>query len=202
MHDPFISTDSMVVHRLVVGPLDNNCFVVQCRATSAAVIIDASAEAAALQDAVDGMSVTAILTTHGHADHVGAAQDLRSALAVPVLMHPADAFLTGWHPDEELWDGTSRDVGSLRIEVVHTPGHTPGSVCFEVDGHVFTGDTLFPGGPGATRFPYSDFDLIMESLDTRLFSRPDLTPFHPGHGASSTIGDERPEVEIWRQRRW
>lgn len=199
---PFIETEHMVVERLVLGPLDNNCFVVRCSHTAMSVIIDAATEPDAIVAAAHETQVVGILTTHGHADHIGAARETSRRLDAPIHMHPADAVLAGWEPDVPLAHAQSIEVGRLAIEVMHTPGHTPGSVCFEVDGQVFTGDTLFPGGPGATRFPYSSFDQIMASLDTHLFVLPDATPFHPGHGDSSTIGDERPELEEWRRRGW
>lgn len=192
----------MGVERLVLGPLDNNCFVVRCRSSNDAVIIDAATDAPSIIAAVASSDVRAILTTHGHGDHVGAARELGEHFGAPIMMHSADAFLTGWAPDRSLSHGDSVEIGSLTAEVIHTPGHTPGSVCLRVDEHLFTGDTLFPGGPGATRFPYSNFDQIMESLETRLFTMPDSSPFHPGHGASSTIGEERAELETWRRRRW
>lgn len=196
------TTDGIEVRRLVLGPLDNNCFVISCRATGASVIIDAAADAPTIAAACAGTTPLAILTTHGHGDHVGAAHALADLLSVPIALHEADVFLTGWAPDMLLEDRGTLSVGEVLLDVHHTPGHTPGSVCFHVDGHLFTGDTLFPGGPGATRFPYSDFDTIMASLEDRLFVFDEATPFHPGHGASSTLADEQPQLEEWHRRRW
>jgi glyoxylase-like metal-dependent hydrolase (beta-lactamase superfamily II) len=122
-------------------------------------------------------------------------------LGVPVGIHPADLPLADKAFDVELMEGTSA-IGETTLEIIHTPGHTPGSICILLDGVVLTGDTLFPGGPGATRFDHSDFDTIIGSISTKLFTLDDGTVVLPGHGASTTIGVERPQLPEWIQRGW
>ena len=183
-----------------MGPLANNVYVLRCRASGASVIVDAAAEPARLSKALARFSPELILTTHGHADHIGAVDRLRREGLV-FAMHVADQFLTATPIDRALAGGFIT-CGDLAVQVLETPGHTPGSVCFFVDGVLLTGDTLFPGGPGATRFAYSDFDQIIDSITTKLFSLDPATPFFPGHGEPSTIGAEAPSLDEWIARRW
>lgn len=137
----------------------------------------------------------------GTADHVGAARDVAKRLAIPIKLHSLDWDICPIDPDKPLESGSLR-LGSGTLELVHTPGHTPGSVTIVTPGAALTGDTLFPGGPGATRFPYSDFDQIMDSLESQIFSLPDETIVMPGHGLDTTLGTERPALPEWRERRW
>lgn len=186
--------------RLVVGPLDNNAYIIS--SAGSAVVVDAAAEPDRILAAAEGSEVRAVLTTHGHHDHIGAVEAVRGVLGVPFRLHPADAAIAGLEPDEPLRNGEEVAVGEHSLTVIHTPGHTPGSVSFLLEGHLFTGDTLFPGGPGATRFPYSSFDSIMESLTGSLFVHRDETVVYPGHGATTTLQAERPHLEEWRARGW
>ncbi len=188
------------VDRLITGPLDNNVYIVTDDETSASLIVDAADDAPMILEAVGDRTVVAIATTHGHWDHHGAAAAVAEGLGVPVLLHGADRAITDLVADP--LEPGDLPVGSTSVQVVHTPGHTPGSVCLLVGDVALTGDTLFPGGPGATRFPYSDFDQIIDSIRRELFSLPESTLVLPGHGAPTSIGTERPQLQDWIDRRW
>src|SRR5690606_10822638 len=198
------------ITKLAVGPYDNDSYVVSCNDTSTAVVIDAAAEAERILEACRGLDVKSVLTTHGHHDHIGALDPVKDALGVPWYLHPADIDIAGRSPDEPLTDGQMIQFGRVALHVIHTPGHTPGSVSFvfepedQSEIHVlFSGDPLFPGGPGATRWDYSSFPQIMDSIEGKLFARlPDEALVHPGHGPSTTIGAERPHLGEWRRRGW
>ena len=179
--------------------VDNNIWVVgddeQC------VVIDAPHDVEAILAVVGGRDVKAILCTHAHDDHVRVAPELRQRTGAPILLHPDDAPL--WeltHPDErwdaDLADGQSIKVGGAALTILHTPGHAPGAVCVHVHdlGCVFSGDTLFEGGPGATGRSFSDEDLIRTSIRERLFELPGDTVVHTGHGPDTTIEAERAHV--------
>jgi glyoxylase-like metal-dependent hydrolase (beta-lactamase superfamily II) len=201
MTGPWHVTDGPLrVRKQCVGPLENNVYVVASAVTRRAVIVDAAAEADRILPAAAGFDVIAVLTTHGHHDHVGAAAEVCSALGVPFRIHPADAAMAGREPDVPLLDGDRIDLGDVVLEARHTPGHTPGSTCLLTGCFLFSGDTLFPGGPGATAGPGADFATVMESLRSRLFSLPDDTVVLPGHGLDTTIGAERPFLDEWDRR--
>lgn len=184
--------------------VDNNVWVVgdddQC------VVVDAAHEARTILDAVADRRVVAILLTHAHDDHIGVVSELKDATGAPTLLHPDDRAL--WDrvhtaaPDHDLTDDDRIDVAGTQVHVLHTPGHTPGACCFYVPeiGALFTGDTLFEGGPGATGRSFSDFPTIVESITTKLLSLPSETAVHTGHGADTTIGAEAPDVQEWLNR--
>lgn len=195
-------TEHARVQKLNVGAYDNCVYVVECLATGAGIIIDAAAEADVILGAAAGIDISGVVETHGHHDHIGALDPVTEALGIPWAMHPADIEIAGRSPDEELADGQELEVGDLLLHVVSTPGHTPGSVTFVLEPVAFTGDTLFPGGPGATRWEYSSFGQIMDSIEQRIMPLPDETLVLPGHGDETTIGSERPDVERWRRRGW
>ncbi len=198
------------VTKLIVGPYDNGAYVVSCPRTRRGVIIDAAAEADRILVACADVEVESILTTHGHADHISAVDPVQKALDVPFLMHRADVDIAERHPDAPLDAGQEIVFGDVALHTLHTPGHTPGSMCFVFEPAepgtvqiIFSGDTLFPGGPGATRWAYSSFGQIMDSLEQQIFPRlPDDAIVHPGHGADTTIGAERPHLGEWRARGW
>jgi glyoxylase-like metal-dependent hydrolase (beta-lactamase superfamily II) len=184
--------------------VDNNIWVVGDE--SDVVVFDAAHTAQPIIDAVRGRNVVAVICTHGHNDHITVAPELGKALDAPVLMHAADDVL--WrmtHPDSEfrsVEDGLVLQAGSVEIRALHTPGHSPGSVCwFAPDLRaVFSGDTLFNGGPGATGRSYSDFPTILESISGRLGMLPGETVVYTGHGDTTTIGDEIVHYDEWVAR--
>jgi glyoxylase-like metal-dependent hydrolase (beta-lactamase superfamily II) len=175
------------------------------------VVIDAAHDAEPIVEAVRGRRVSAIALTHGHNDHINAAAALQDAVDAPILIHPGDQML--WDavypdraPDGDLVDGHVLRAGDAALGVLHTPGHSPGGCCFHLatsDGSppaVFSGDTLFCGGPGATGRSHSDFPTIVESIRRRLLTLPPDTVVHTGHGDSTTVGAEAGDVEEWLRR--
>jgi glyoxylase-like metal-dependent hydrolase (beta-lactamase superfamily II) len=191
------------ITRTVVGPMDNNVFVARCRETGEALLVDAANEADQLLELCRTLGVRTVVETHGHWDHIQAVPAVREA-GYRVGIGADDAVLLPEH-DYLLHDGETVEVGRLRIRTIHTPGHTPGSMCFMVEGSpvLFSGDTLFPGGPGATHFPGGDFPAIIRSIDEKLFGRlPPETHVLPGHGADTTIGTESPHLQDWVDRGW
>lgn len=189
-------------------PIDNNVWLIGD--DESVLIIDAAHEADVIAQAVGDRDPIGILLTHGHEDHVNAAVELAAKLDTHLYLHPADLFL--WRathgddvvPDFELADGAVFSVCGTELVTIHTPGHTPGSVTFYVGalGVLFSGDTLFQGGPGATRWDYSSFEQIIESIDSRLLALPADTHVLTGHGDATTIAQEAPALEAWKQRGW
>ncbi len=185
--------------------VDNNVWLLGD--DSQVLVIDAAHDADAVAAAVGEREVLAIACTHGHDDHVNAAPELSTLVDAPVLLHPADEVL--WRlahetarPSDTLAGGDVLRVGGAEVRVLHTPGHAPGAVCFHVPdlGVVFTGDTLFQGGPGATGRSFSDFPTIVASIRDRLLTLPAETVVHTGHGDDTTIGAEAPHLEEWIAR--
>ena len=192
------------IHRVVVGDYENNVFVVRCRATGEAVLIDAANEHERLLELASGLGVRRVLETHGHFDHIGAVTEMREA-GYEVAVTAADApMLREVGYDVFIDDAEVIEFGRLRLDAIHNPGHTPGSVSFKLAGApvLFSGDTLFPGGPGATKFEGGDFDTIISSIDELLFALPNETVVMPGHGLDTTIGTERPHLQEWVDRGW
>jgi len=197
--------DSVVeVHKVVVGPFDNNVFVVRCRQTGDAVLIDAANEHEQLLALCQRLGVKRVLETHGHWDHIQAIPAMREAgyeVGVAALDAPR---LKDVGYDVFIDDAEIIEVGKLRLRAIHNPGHTEGSISFAVVDTplLFTGDTLFPGGPGNTALEGGDFATIIRSIDTKLFTFDPETIVLPGHGLDTTIGAERPHLAAWVERGW
>jgi glyoxylase-like metal-dependent hydrolase (beta-lactamase superfamily II) len=190
------------IHPVVVGPVDNNVIVLRCTETGDAVLLDAANEHERLLELCERLGVRRVIETHGHWDHIQAVPQLRDA-GYSVGVTAQDAGMLPSY-DEVIEDQSVIDVGRLRLHTIHTPGHTPGSMCFRLEGHpiLFSGDTLFPGGPGNTTFEGGDFDTIIESVDRKLFTLAPDTIVLPGHGDRTTIAAERPHLQEWIDRGW
>jgi len=192
------------IHKLVVGPVDNNVFVLRDKATGDAVLLDAANEHDKLLPLAERLKVRRVLETHGHWDHIQAIPQMREAgYEVAVTAEDAPRLKEVGY-DVFLEPETVIEVGRTRLHTILTPGHTAGSMCFLVEGSpvLFSGDTLFPGGPGATSFPGGDFPAIIRSIDEKLFTLPPDTMVLPGHGLDTTIGTERPHLQEWIDRGW
>lgn len=196
------SDEQAEIHKVVVGPYENNVFVLRCTQTGEAVLIDAANEHEMLLELCQRLGVGQVIETHGHWDHIQAVPELRDAgYSVHVTAEDA-AMLPSY--DELLEDESIVEVGRLRLHTIHNPGHTPGSMSFRLEGSpiLFSGDTLFPGGPGNTKTDLGDFDQIITSIDRRLFTLPPETLVLPGHGDDTTIAAERPHLQEWIDRGW
>ena len=191
------------IHRIVVGDYENNVFVLRCRQTGESVLIDAANEHDKLLELCRALGVRSVLETHGHLAHQPAVPAVREA-GYRVAVTADDAAMLPSY-DDILEDESVIQIGRLRLHTICTPGHTPGSICFSLEDSpvLFSGDTLFPGGPGATTFDGGDFAAIIESIDRRLFAWIDPgTIVMPGHGLDTTIGAERPRLDEWVARGW
>jgi hydroxyacylglutathione hydrolase len=222
------SGDGVIISRVTVGPLMTNAHVVGCTRTRSALLVDPGDQPDVLLRHLTPWTVTAIALTRAHWDHVQAVNQLRTVLDAPVLVHPAELPVwqgelqhlsahgqwdwalaaprapLGGRPPEPGWDGVldaALNKGDVRVSVLATPGHSTGSVPLAVTDAVLTSDTLFPGGPGLTGWPFSDFPTVMRSVD-RLLALPPSTRLHAGHGPSTLVGRERPHVDKWRVRGW
>ncbi|MEU2826518.1 MBL fold metallo-hydrolase [Streptomyces bacillaris] len=185
--------------------VDNNVWIVGD--DTEAIVIDAAHDATAIEAALAGRTLRAIVCTHAHNDHIDAAPALAEATGAPILLHPADREL--WQqthpdraPDAELTDGQELEIAGITLTVLHTPGHAPGAVCLYAPelATVFTGDTLFQGGPGATGRSFSSFPTIIDSIRDRLLTLPGDTTVRTGHGDPTTIGAEAPQLDDWIKR--
>jgi glyoxylase-like metal-dependent hydrolase (beta-lactamase superfamily II) len=190
------------VDKLIVGPFENNVYIVRCKQTGDAVLLDAANEHELLIEVSKATGVRRVLTTHGHWDHIQAVEAVRDA-GIDVGIAAEDAEMLPAY-DFTIADDELIAVGELRLRTIHTPGHTPGSTCFRLEDHplLFSGDTLFPGGPGNTSFPGGDFDEIIRSIDRRLLTLPADLLVLPGHGLDTTVGTERPHLDEWVERGW
>jgi hydroxyacylglutathione hydrolase len=199
----------MIIDTLPVGPIMANCYILGCEDTRIAAVIDPGDEPERILAALarNGLTVGCILNTHGHFDHVGANARLKAATGAEIMIHALDAPMladlatagrmfglrveNSPPADRTLTDGDRIEFGKLSLKVIHTPGHTPGGVAFQTDDAVFVGDTLFAGSIGRTDLPGGDFDTLLRSIQTRLFTLPDQVKVFPGHMSTTTIGREK-----------
>lgn len=197
----------LLIRKFSVEEMDNNVYVVADAETGDALVVDAAARPERIREEVADLSPVAVVQTHGHWDHVRAWADLKQDPGLPVWGHPDDEELFPEPVDQALSHRDSITLGALTVEVLHTPGHTPGALQFLVRGderpHLFSGDSLFPGGPGNTWGDEEKFDQLMTHLEQRIFGElPDDTWVYPGHGDDTTLGEERPRLPEWRERGW
>ncbi len=197
---------ALTISKVSVGPMDNNAYLLRCTATGSQLLIDAANDAPVLLDLIGSAGLSTVVTTHQHGDHWQGLLAVLKATGANSVSHAADADGIP-DVDDTVADGDVVRVGDVSLEVIHLVGHTPGSICLlyrDPAGtpHLFTGDSLFPGGPGRTTNP-KDFGSLMNDLEAKVFGRlPDETWFYPGHGNDSTLGKERASIPEWRARGW
>lgn len=189
--------DRLEIQKLVLGPYQNNCYVIGCPGRREVLVVDAPAGARDIVAAVGGRRVEAIVLTHTHGDHVTGLKDLRREVRAPLAVHELEADNVG--ADRVLRQDDILEIGECRIKVLHTPGHTVGSICLLHDEQLISGDTLFPGGPGKTATP-GDFQQIVQSIGEKLLALPDGTRVYPGHGAETVLGREKREFAVFRSK--
>jgi len=191
--------DNLQVEKLQLGSFGTNAYVLTCQRTRDSVLVDAPAEASKIMEKLKDTNPRYILLTHNHMDHTGALSELRSKLGVPLVAHPADAGILSLPPEIQLNDGDTISFGNIKLEVLHTPGHTPGSLCFRTGKYLLSGDTIFPGGPGKTRSP-ADFKQITEYITSKIFTLDDDTQVYPGHGDTTVLKKEKEEFAVFSSR--
>lgn len=196
----------LVITKVSVGPMDNNAFVLRCRRTGEALLVDAAAEPDRLLETIGDEPLRTVVTTHRHPDHWQALAAVVAATDAVTVAHPLDAPAIDVPTVLLVEDGDTLQLGEITLTVLHLDGHTPGSIALLYDDphgspHLLTGDSLFPGGPGKTT--PATFPLLMHDLETKVFARlPDETWVYPGHGDDTTLGRERPHLAEWRARGW
>jgi hydroxyacylglutathione hydrolase len=194
-----VKYEHIQIDRLELGPFGTNSYILVCQKTNASVVVDAPGEVGMVVERLQETQPKYILMTHDHFDHVGGLVELKSALEVPIAAHPADAQDLPLEPDLLLNDGDEILIGAIKLRVLHTPGHTPGGLCFLTDKYLIAGDTLFPGGPGKTQSP-DDFRQIIKSITEKLFELPEDTQVYPGHGEATTIKEAKQQYEVFSAR--
>lgn len=187
------------IKKLEIEPFGTNCYIVVCPQSGEGVIVDTPGEGAKILAQAEDIKVKYIIITHTHLDHLGAFRQVRDKLRVPVAIHPLEAGFLPTPPDLTLEDGDLVNFGTVSLKVLHTPGHSQGSLCLLSGKHLFSGDTLFPGGPGKTRTP-ADFEQIVKSITAKLFVLPDETLVYPGHGEDTLLAKEKQEFAVFCSR--
>ncbi len=191
--------DQLQIDRLEIAPFGTNAYVIVCGATGHSVLVDAPGEASRIEKRLRETNPEYILMTHSHIDHVGALLELKARLGLPIAAHPFDARSLPSPPDIQLNDGDEISFGTVRLKVFHTPGHTPGSLCFLTGRYLIAGDTIFPGGPGRTNTPAA-LAQIIDSITRKIFVLPDDTRVHPGHGDPTVLKKEKEEFAVFSSR--
>ena len=191
--------DAIQIVRLELGLFGTNAYIAICQKTRDSALIDAPAEADTIIDRLQNTTPRYILLTHNHMDHIGALAELRARLKIPLVAHALDAKNLLPPPEILLKDGDTVSVGNLKLEVLYTPGHTPGGLCFGFGRYLMVGDTIFPGGPGKTWSP-AGFKQIVESIMGKIFVLPDDTQIYPGHGDSTAVGKEKKGFAVFFSR--
>ncbi len=194
-----VEDSAIWMEKLELGPFGTNAYIVGCQKTRDTVLVDAPAEADVIIDRLKNSTPKYILLTHNHIDHIGVLAQLRAELKIPLAAHAADTGNLTPPPEMLLNDGDVISVGELEFAVIHTPGHTPGSLCFRVGRYLISGDTVFPGGPGKTSSP-EDFRRIVKSISEQILVLPDDTQIYPGHGGSTVLEKEKNEFAIFVSR--
>ncbi|OGO20130.1 MAG: hypothetical protein A2Z15_03030 [Chloroflexi bacterium RBG_16_50_11] len=191
-----VNNDVIRIEKLTLGPYETNAYTVVCQKTKESLVVDAPAKASEIIASLDGTHPRYILLTHDHYDHTGVMVSLRTRLKVPLATHLESSFQLKTPPEILLKDADILSLGNLKIEVLHTPGHTPGSLCFRIGKYLFAGDTIFPGGPGRTETP-EDFRQILASITEKIFRLPDDTMIFPGHGDGTTVKKAKEEYAVF-----
>ena len=200
-------TAALRITKVATPPFENNCYLLRCTATGETLLVDAAGDAPRLLDLVGDGRLVGIVETHGHWDHVQALAQVQAASGAPVLVHPSDAGDLPVAADRLLQDGDRVVVGECELSVIHLDGHTPGSIALLYEGdagqpHLWSGDSLFPGGHGRTTSD-EDHHKLMDDLERKVFGQlPDQTWVYPGHGKDTTLGAERSSLAEWRERGW
>jgi glyoxylase-like metal-dependent hydrolase (beta-lactamase superfamily II) len=197
--DVMASDDNLRIERLELGPFGTNSYILTCKKTGDSVLVDAPGDADRVLEKMKGTNPKYILMTHNHMDHVGALSQLKSELKVPVAAHSSDSGGLPISPDNLLNHGDTVSFGNIQLKVMHTPGHTPGSLCFLTGKYLISGDTIFPGGPGKTGSPAA-FKQVVDSITSKIFVLPDETEIYPGHGESSTLKKAKQEFEVFSSK--
>lgn len=196
---PNYQDDKITIHKIKCGPFDNNAYLLVCPETNQSILIDTPQDPGALIEAAQQTDVQAILITHNHADHLAGFSEVTSAIGASVGIGEADADALSTPPAMLLKDGDEITAGTLTLRAIATPGHTPGSTCFTIDGHLFSGDTLFPNGPGKTRSP-ENLAQIIDSITSSLFVLSDDTNIFPGHGDDGNLKTEKDKYEVFASK--
>jgi hydroxyacylglutathione hydrolase len=190
------SVIGLEIHRLESDPFGTNAYILQCPDRGEGLLIDAPGNSELILEKFSKLKVLWIIITHGHADHTMALEELKSKLKAPLAVHTGDREMLPLTPEWLLKDGDRIYCGNQSLEVMHTPGHTVGSICLKIGNYLLAGDTIFPGGPGKTATP-ADFEAIFRSIQDKILTLPDSTIILPGHGDSTTVGKERKLIDAF-----